>query len=210
MSVERGPPGKGVARDESLHPVPLETLGNQGWRQIPKPRIAERGENLCNDDARVVPTAFQSSRAHLTEHDHALPGSKGASSSTRLLDGVAGRLQHGAGQRSGPQVARDVEQHESHAAGREQSGGMLDREEPSGAVEGHREHSPVAERARGLPIIGSHGVQPHMDHGALPRLDKGGERLLRAEHRLDEGDRGLREACFRRGPKGQLIDWEGA
>jgi hypothetical protein len=109
-------------------------------------------------------------------------------------------------------VARHIQHHEAHTSGREKSGRISDGEEAGGALKGHREHSTMAEEPRGRTKARRRGDQPHLDyHGALPlSVDEGGKRLIRAELRLQEGDRGLWKARCRRKAQVQLIDWVAA
>jgi hypothetical protein len=82
-----------------LHQVPIETLGNQRGRQVSEPRIAERGDDVGEDDTGVIPrTGGQRARANPAENGDSLARGEGPISSSGLVDGVAGQLQHSSGQ----------------------------------------------------------------------------------------------------------------
>jgi hypothetical protein len=94
-----GRPFELVICDEGLHPVPIETLGKQRGRQIPEPRVTERGDDVSHDDAGVIPrTGGQRARADPAENGDSMARGERAISSSGLLDGVAGQLQHCSGQ----------------------------------------------------------------------------------------------------------------
>jgi len=170
VSKRAGRPGKRVARDERVHQVPPEALGHHGSRQIPEHRIVERGDDQRNDGAGVKPhTARKRGWLNLAERDNAGPRGKRAGGTAGLLDGVAGQLQHSAGQRRGPKLTRHVDEHQADTAGRKHCRCTPEGDEAGGAVEGQRDHAGVAEKPRRVPKPWGIGVEAHMNcHRAIP------------------------------------------
>jgi hypothetical protein len=157
-------PEKRVSPNERLHPMPPEVLNDHSRGQLPEHRIAERRDDHSDDGAGVEPrSARQSGRLDLAEGDDTRLGSERPGCISRLLDCVAGQLQHSTGQRRGSQLARHIAQHQADTAEGKHCGGSREGDEAGGAPEGHRERTSVAEKPGRCPIPRGIRDQAHMD-----------------------------------------------
>lgn len=164
VSQGAGRPNERVILNEGLHPVPPEILNHHSRGQVPEQRIAERRDDHRDDGAGVEASAAgESGRRDAAEGDDARLGGERPGRLSWLPDCVAGQLQHRAGQRRGSKLARHVDQHQAHTAGRQHCGGAREGDEAGGAAKGHRELTSVAEKPRRCPEPRGIRDQAHMD-----------------------------------------------
>ena len=164
VSKRAGRPQERVPLNERLHPVPSKVLNHHSRGQVPQQRIAERRDDHRYDGAGMKPrAALQSGRLDVAEGDDTRQGNERAGRISWLLNGVAGQLQHNAGQRRGSKVARHIAQHQAHTAGRQHCGSARERDEAGGTTERHRELTSVAKKPRSCPISRGIRDQAHMD-----------------------------------------------
>ena len=155
VSIGAGCPRERIALNQGLNPETPEALHLHARGQAAEQRITERGDEHRNQNAGVIASSpGQLGRPDLADGHDARPGGRRRDGDSRLIDGVAGLLQHRPRQRPGPELARHVAHHEPHAVGWQRGVSVPHAEEPDAALERNGKSPPVADQAGGCSEAG--------------------------------------------------------